>query len=218
MKITYYLEVTSSWCFWAEPTWSELKKRYDKNAELVWKIALMNPVDFPSTRAQCDWFYRRSSSVMCSSFMLNSAWLEPERRGDYRTPNLVAEAARALGVHDDRARLALSQAGLREGLKIGNLAEAVRVVATATGLDADLLRTHAESPATADRVDASTAEFFALRLTQRPAFLLEDAIGDRAVFSGLVALTPLVATIDAMLADTRAYAAHAAHFGAPPSA
>jgi hypothetical protein len=47
--------------------------------------------------------------------------------------------------------------------------------------------------------------------------VLTDAIGDKAVFSGLVRLEPLVATIDAMLADTAAYAAHAAHFGSPPS-
>jgi hypothetical protein len=38
------------------------------------------------------------------------------------------------------------------------------------------------------------------------------------VFSGLVRLEPLAATIEAMLADTAAYAAHRAHFGEPPAA
>jgi hypothetical protein len=65
-------------------------------------------------------------------------------------------------------------------------------------------------------VDASTAEFLAHRISQRPAFILEDAIGDKAVFSGLVAMEPLAATIDAMLSDTAAYASHAAHQGTPP--
>jgi hypothetical protein len=66
------------------------------------------------------------------------------------------------------------------------------------------------------RVDASTADFHSHRITQRPAFVLTDAIGDKAVFSGLVRIEPLAATIDAMLSDTAAYAAHAAHHGNPP--
>ncbi len=28
MRIVYFLEVISSWCHWAEPTWAELQKRY----------------------------------------------------------------------------------------------------------------------------------------------------------------------------------------------
>jgi len=37
------------------------------------------------------------------------------------------------------------------------------------------------------------------------------------VFSGLVRIEPLAATIDAMLADTAAYAAHTAHHGTTPA-
>jgi len=36
------------------------------------------------------------------------------------------------------------------------------------------------------------------------------------VFSGLVRIEPLIATVDAMLADTAAYASHKAHYGNPP--
>ena len=78
------------------------------------------------------------------------------------------------------------------------------------------LRERAGSAAVRDRVTASTAEFHTHRISQRPAFVLEDPIGDKAVFSGLVAAAPLAATIDAMLADTRAYASYAAHHGKPP--
>jgi predicted DsbA family dithiol-disulfide isomerase len=218
MKITYYLEIASSWCFWAEPMWAELKQRYAGKVEFEWKIALMSPSDFPSNREQCDWFYRRSGTVMRSPFMLSSGWLEPERKGDYRAPNLVAEAARDFGITDDRARLALSYAAMHEGRKVGDLTEAVAVASAACGLDPAELRIRAETAEVASRVQISTDEFHALRVTQRPAFLIEDPIGDRAVFSGLVALAPLCATFDAMLCDTAAYAAHAAHFGAPPKA
>ena len=96
---------------------------------------------------------------------------------------------------------------------------AVAIAAQAGGkkLDAKELRTAAESPAVRGRVEASTKEFFAHQISQRPAFVLESAISDKAVFSGVVKIEPLAATIDAMLADTAAYAAHKAHFGGPPA-
>lgn len=221
MKITYYLEIISSWCTWVEPTWAELKQRYAGRAEFEWRIALMSPADFPVSRAQTDWFYQRSGgTVMRSPFMLNSDWFEAERQGHYEAPNLVAEAARDFGFTGDEIRLALSRAAVRDGQKIGGLATAVAVAAKAGGkkLPAKKLRAAAESASVRARVDASTADFFAHQISQRPAFVLTDAIGDKAIFSGLVRLEPLVATIDAMLADTAAYAAHRAHFGSPPSA
>ena len=215
VTITYYLEVLSSWCAWAEPTWAELKRRYAGSVDFQWKIALMDPGDFPASREQCDWFFRRSGLVMRSPFMLNSGWVEPGRR-DYRAPDLVAEAGRDLGIEDDRLRLALAHAALRDGRRIGDLDEAL-AAAAAAGFDSAALRPLATSAAVQQRVAASTAEFHAHRINQRPSFVLTDAIGDKAVFSGLVQLPPLAATIDAMLADTAAYAAHAAHFGTPPS-
>ncbi|HXA81243.1 MAG TPA: DsbA family protein [Opitutaceae bacterium] len=218
MKITCYLDVLSSWCHWAEPAWAELKTRYAGRAEFAWKIALLSPGDFPVSREQEDWFFRRSGTIMRSPYMLNSGWVEPERKGLYPAPNFVAEAGRDFGFTDDRLRLALAHAALREGRKIGDMAEAIAVAAKATGLDGEKLWERAQSPAIEARVRASTAEFHALQITQRPAFVLEDPIGDKAVFSGLVTAAPLIAAIDAMLADTAAYAAHAAHFGQPPAA
>lgn len=217
MKITYYLEVLSSWCTWVEPVWAELKKRYEGRAEFHWKIALMNPQDFPVSREQCEWFYRRSGgTVMRSPFMLNSGWFEAERKGDYDAPNLVAEAGKDFGFTGDELRLAIAHAALREGRMVGDIAVAVAVAAQAGKIDAAQLRACAESAEIRARVDASTKEFFAHQINQRPSFILEDAIGDKAVFSGLVRLEPLVATIDAMLADTAAYASHAAHYGPVP--
>jgi predicted DsbA family dithiol-disulfide isomerase len=229
MRITYYVEVLSSWCHWVEPTWAELKRRYAGRAEFEWRIALMRPEDFPVSQAQCDWFYRRSGgTVMHSPYALNSGWFEAERKGHYEAPNLVAEAARDFGFNGDEVRLALAHAGVREGQKIGDLATAVQVAAKAgtrlrqgnasarQEIDAKKLRKAAESNVVKDRVATSTAEFLSHQINQRPAFVLTDAIGDKAVFSGLVRLEPLAATIDAMLADSAAYAAHAAHHGTAP--
>jgi len=215
LKVTYYLEVISSWCYWAEPTWAELKQRYAGKVEFGWKIAQMPAQAYPVSQSQCEWFYRRSGSIMRSPFMLNSGWFEPEIK-EYLAPNYVAEAAKDFGVTDDRVRLAIAHAALREGKKLGRLDVAVVVAAESAGLDAAKLKARAQSPEVAARTQAATAEFQALQVNQRPTFLIENAIGDRAVFSGLVKIDPLAAAIETMIADEAAYASWKAHFGEPP--
>ena len=215
VKITYYLEVISSWCFWAEPAWAELKQRYAGKAEFQWKIALMDESGLPKSREQCEWFYRRSGTIMRSPIMLNSGWFEPALK-EYVAPNLVAEAAKDFGVTDDRVRLAIANAALRDGRKVGRWEEATLVAAKAAGLDATALRKKSQSQEVETRARTTTAEFHGLQATQRPTFLLENNIGDRAVFSGLVVAPPLIAAIEAMLSDAAAYASHGAHFGSPP--
>lgn len=216
IKVTYYLEVISSWCYWAEPTWVELKRRYEANAEFGWKIALMPPEAYPVSKNQCDWFYRRSGSIMRSPFMLSSGWFEPEIK-QYLVPNYVAEAARDFGVTDDRVRLALATAGVREGKKVGRWEVAVPIAAQAAGLDEARLLARAKSPEVAARAQATTTEFNALQVSQRPAFLIENSIGDRAVFSGVARVEPLAAAIDALLCDQAAYKSWQAHFGGAPT-
>ena len=219
MKVTYYLEVTSSWCFWCEPMWVELKRRYEGRVEFAWKIAKMQPADWPVSRAQCEWFYRRSGTVTRSPFMLNSGWFDPVKPGTYPAAGYVAEAAKDFGFTGDEIRLALSHAGERDGEKVGRLDVAVAIAAKAGGkkLNAKKLRAAAESDAVAARIEASTQEFFAHQINQRPAFVITDDIGDKAVFSGLVKIEPLASAIDAMLADVAAYASFKAHFGGPPA-
>ena len=217
VKITYYLDVVSSWCYWAEPAWAELKQRYAQApVEFHWAIALLDESGMSKSRAQADWFYRRSGTIVRSPFMLNSGWLTHSK--EYLPPNCVAEAAKDFGVTDDRVRLALMEAAMREGRNVGDWDVSAAVASKVCGLDSAALLKKARSPEIERRVRATTAEFHALQVTQRPAFRLESNIGDRAVFSGLAKAEPLIATIDAMLSDAAAYASHAAHFGTPPDA
>jgi predicted DsbA family dithiol-disulfide isomerase len=216
ITVTYYLDVISSWCFWSEPAWAELKKRYEGRVEFAWKIALMDKSGLPTSRAQEEWFYRRSGMIMRSPFMLSSAWYEPILP-EYLAPNYVAEAARGLGINDDRVRLALANAGLRRGERFGEWEVAAEIGARASGLDAKKLLEHARSPEVDERARKSTAEFHALRVTQRPTFVIDSEIGDRAVFSGFARPDPFTAAIDSMLDDAEGYAAFTAHFGSPPA-
>jgi predicted DsbA family dithiol-disulfide isomerase len=175
----------------------------------------MDASGLPVSREQCEWFYRRSGTIMRSPTMLNAGWFEPELK-EYLAPNLVAEAARDFGATDDRVRLAVARAAVLDGRAMGRWEEAASVAAEAAGLDAAALLKRARSPDVEARARASTAEFYALKVTQRPTFVLENGIGDRAVFSGLAVAAPLAAAIEAMLHDAAAYASFAAHFGAPP--
>jgi len=215
IKITYYLDVISSWCYWAEPAWRELKQKYAKSpVEFNWVIALLDKSGLPKSRAQADWFYRRSGTIVRSPFMLKTGWMSG--LVEYLAPNCVAEAAKDFGVTDDQVRLALTEAALCAGKKVGKWDVSVAVAAWVANLDAAALLKTSRSPEIEKRVRTTTAEFHALQVTQRPAFVLKSNIDDRAVFSGLVKAGPIVAAIDAMLDDASAYAAHAAHFGSPP--
>jgi predicted DsbA family dithiol-disulfide isomerase len=216
MRITYYLEVISSWCHWAEPAWTALQQRYHGRVTFDWKLALMDSSGLPKSKAQCDWFYRRSGTLMRSPVMLNSGWFDPSLR-EYLAPNLVVQAAKEMGASDDRVRLAVARAALLDGAPVGQWAIAAGIGAAAAGLDADELLRRAQSSEVLAVARATTAEFHTLQALQRPAFLLENAIGDRAMFSGLARVEPLAAALDAMLDDAAGYRCHAAHFGAPPS-
>lgn len=216
ITVTDYLEVVSSWCFWSEPTWAELKKRYEGRVAFQWKIALMDPSGLPTSREQEQWFYRRSGMMNRSPFMLNTDWYDASLK-EWLAPNFVAEAAKDFGINDDRVRLALSNAALREGKKVADWDVSVEVAAGAAKLDKSKLLQAAKSDAVEKRVRASTAEFHAMQVTQRPTFVVDTAIGDRAVFSGVVKLEPIAVTIESMLEDAEFYTAHKAHFGDPPS-
>lgn len=219
VSVTYFIEVLSSWCHWTEPAWSELRQRYTGRVDFSWRVALMRPEDFPVSTEQCDWFYRRSGTHVNSPYMLNSGWFEADRAGHYEAPNWVAEAGRDfVGDEDERVRIALANAAMREGKRIGDLETSVEIAAATIGVDAGQLQTAAQSETVQNRVAASTQCFFDHQLSQRPAFIIENTIGDKATFSGLWTAGPLVATIDAMLADATRYETFAAHGGEPPTA
>ena len=215
ITVTDYLDVVSSWCFWSEPTWVALKNRYDGRVTFQWKIALMDPTGLPASREQEQWFYRRSGIMNRSPFMLNTDWYDASLK-EWLAPNFVAEAAKDFGINDDRVRLALSRAALREGKKVSDWNVCADVAASAAKIDKAKLLHAAQSPAVEKRIRESTAEFHAMQISQRPAFVIDSEIGDRAILSGIVKLEPIAATIDSMLDDAQFYAAYKAHHGDPP--
>jgi predicted DsbA family dithiol-disulfide isomerase len=213
--VTDYLDVVSSWCFWSEPTWAELKKRYEGRVAFRWKIALMDPSGLPTSREQEQWFYRRSGIMNRSPFMLTTDWYDASLK-EWLAPNSVAEAAKDFGITDDRVRLALGHAALREGKKVADWNVCAEIGAAAGKIDKGKLLNVAKSAEVEKRIRASTAEFRGMQINQRPTFVIDTEIGDRTIFSGVIKLEPIAATIESMLDDAEFYAAHKAHFGDPP--
>ena len=121
---------------------------------------------------------------------------------------------------DDRVRLAIAHAALRDGQPVGRWEISARVATEAAPeqLDFERLLDRAHEPAVEVRARDATADFHRLGVTQRPTFVLENAGGDRAILSGLASLAPLIAVTDALLADELTQIFYAAHHGGPPPA
>lgn len=208
VKLLHYLDVMSSWCFYAEPHLDRLREKYGSRLEYDWRIALVTE-NMPggNTREQMEWYYKRSGSI--SGTYLNPDW----NQGPHTTveANLAAEAARELGFTDDLVRRALAREALIEGLPIYHKGVAADVVAAVTGIEAGRILTLMNSPKLRERVKQTGQEFASFHIDQRPAFVLRSSIGDTAIFSGIWTFEPLDATISSMLRDVDAYAKFAAN-------
>lgn len=204
VKLRYYTDVLSSWCWYCEPKLAEVRAKYGSRLSFEWRIALVK--DLPQSRGQVEWFYKRSGGI--SGMRLNPGWYQGPF--DSRDVNLAAEAARDLGFEDDRVRLALARAALVEGVPVQYKNAAALLVASVTGVEPARIVRLMESSAVNERIDQSEREFAGLGVDQRPTFVLRSSIGDAAIFSGVWTAEPLDAAIGAMLRDVDKYAAFAA--------
>src|SRR5262252_10631913 len=106
----------------------------------------MDPSSLPVSREQEQWFYRRSGMIMRSPFMLKTDWYDPSLP-EWLAPNCVAEAAKDFGFTDDRVRLAIARAALREGKNIADWNVAAEIGAEAGGMEVGKLLERAKSQA-----------------------------------------------------------------------
>ena len=208
LHLTYYVDVLSSWCFVAEPALAAVREKYADRLAYEWRIAFLfngGPMGYsPQLSA---WQYRRNKSV--SGMTLNPAWRESANDTTWWA-NLATEAARGLGVTDDRVRLAISRAAMADGEHVGRRDVAVDVAVRAGGLDRAELEREMDRPRTAERMWTSTNDYRGMRLDVLPVFLLRDSIGDTAVLSGLFQTATLLRCADEMIAAVDGYASYGA--------
>ncbi len=214
MEVDYYFDVCSCWCALADEAVLAVRERYGNRVPIVWKIALINngePIE--AGLAQELWYYDRCEAASGRRF--NHRWIEKPGQTTF-VPNAVIYAARKLGkgrqVHD-----ALTAAGLDRGEPILRREAALDIAVTASGLDRQALEAGMDDPTARAEIAAWTAEFNTYRVDQRPTFVMRSAIGDTVILSGLYRAEPLIAAIDAMIADEEAYKRFAAtHDQIPP--
>lgn len=212
VRITYYLDVISSWCHYVEPVWKDLKEIFGDDLETDWQIALIPEEGLPGSVAEEEWYYRRSGILTRQSVPLNSGWIDLSLK-EYLIPNLVAVVCRDLGYEGDDVRLAITEAALYRGEKVGTLEVSASVAAGVSGLSEEAIIRQARNGEAEKKIRQSTSRFHSYGINQRPAFFLESEIEDRAIFSGLIKPEPLITTIHAMMEDVKAYRAWSAHMG-----
>jgi predicted DsbA family dithiol-disulfide isomerase len=205
VKMIYYLDILSSWCFFAEDAIAKIKSRFGADLEYEWRIAALRdgkPLGY--SPEVLGWYYKRSQTL--SGTLLNVAWIESESDSTW-WPNVAAEAARSLGQTDDKVRLALSRAGMVEGQHVHHRDVAERVAAAASGLDSGALHTAMDDPAIVSRIHATTAEYRALPVNVVPTFVISNTIGDVNLLSGTFRYEPIAACVEQLVADAKSYAA-----------
>jgi predicted DsbA family dithiol-disulfide isomerase len=208
LQLTHYVDVLSSWGFVAESALATLRKQHGDRLAYEWRIAfLFNGGRMGYSPALAAWQYRRLEAV--SGLKLNPAWRESSDDTTWWA-NLATEAARGLGVLDDRVRLAMSRAAMVDGEHVGRREVAVSVAVRASGLAKVELEEEMERPRTLERMWTSTNELRGMRLDVQPVFVLRNSIGDAAVLSGLFRPETFMSCASEMLAAVDGYAAYGA--------
>jgi predicted DsbA family dithiol-disulfide isomerase len=208
LQLTYYVDVLSSWCFVAERALTALREQHGDRLAYEWRIAFLfngGPMGYSPELAA--WQYRRLEAV--SGVTLNPAWRESSADTTWWA-NLATEAARGLGVTDDRVRVAMARAAMVDGEHVGRREVALSVAARASGLAADELAREMELARTLERMWTSTNELRGMRLDVQPVFVFRNSIGDAAVLSGLFRPETLMGCASEMLAAVDSYAAYGA--------
>ena len=172
---------------------------------MKWEISLISAGAMSKSPEEQEGYYRRSEYVTKQKRKLNSGWFDPAIKGEYLAPNLTAIACRELGSEGDDVRLALTERSLLDGKKVGNWDISVEIAAEHSKLDQSLILKTAQAKETLAIARKTTQAFLDLGVTQRPTFLIESEIGDRAVISGLIQYEPIASTINAMIHDVEAY-------------
>ncbi|MBV8082749.1 MAG: DsbA family protein [Candidatus Eremiobacteraeota bacterium] len=204
LKLIYYMDVLSSWCFAAEEPLARLRERLGGRLDYDWRIAYLfggGPMGYG--RQLSDWYYGRLKTI--TGITLNGSWREAADDTTWYA-DLAAQAARELGCTDDRVRLALTRAAMVDGNHLGKRDVAIAVAAQAAGLSAKEIEHAMDDPATTEHMRQTTEEFAKLGVAMQPAFVLRSDIADMAVLSGLVRYETLSSCADEMLDASSKYA------------
>jgi predicted DsbA family dithiol-disulfide isomerase len=205
MKLTFFLDVLSLWCFYAMRSVERLEAEFGSRLEVTWKPAPIRgdrPLGYGSKENAR--FYARAEEI--TGERLDPTWLEGPLTGT-REANLAALAAAHLGRTGLEVPAALMRAAMEQGRPVGRRQEAAIVAAQAAGLDPYELEGAMDDEAVIAAFHQGNAEMATFGVDQRPVLVFENVIPDRAILSGVWALEPMRAIVATMLRDEERFLA-----------
>jgi 2-hydroxychromene-2-carboxylate isomerase len=202
IKMVHYFYTLSSWSLVAEDAVQEVRDRFGDQIEYDWRVAI---TDYggagPYPRAKLQFFYDRLERA--TGKHINLDWW---REGyDWLVPDRVIAAARLLGATGNETRLAIARAGLVDGLSITEIDVAIEVAYRASGIDPRDLRIMLDDPQTMLYLFERSREFEQSGVAVRPAIVMTNDLGDRAVLSGIWNAEPILTAAQALLTDEMSY-------------
>ncbi len=201
--VNHYLYILSTWCLVAEEAIGRMRERFGSSISYDWHIACTDyETNTQLTLAQLEFYYARLE-VATGQHMTTNWWYEGY---DWLVPDRMTIAARRLGVTDNSVRLALSNAGLREGRRITMPDVALKVAAEAGALRTDSLRKAFDEPQTVIELFRQSSEFRDSGVSLRPALVISNDLGDRIILSGIWTEEPIMSAVEALLRDEVSYA------------
>lgn len=210
MKVTAVFDVLSHWCLAAWPAFEAARAELgpERVELLIAPISNGFPMGLPAAHER--WFYERGT--LAYGMELHADWYE-----DNRTTTLWANAA-VIAASDLGADLAETahgtmRAAMEQGGLLGRRDVAVETVARLAELDAHALDRLIGSSEVGRQLNAANALLAAWHCAERPSWRIENASGDFVTMQGVWQTAPVLACIQALQSDERAYA----QAGTPPA-
>ncbi|MDP9025509.1 MAG: hypothetical protein M3N13_09060 [Candidatus Eremiobacteraeota bacterium] len=204
VKITHYLYILSSWSFVAEDAMQKVRARFATDLQYEWRIA---STDYGGMgrlpRRDLEFYYARLEAA--TGRAMNLGWWRENY--DWLVPDRTAVAARLLGATGSEVRLALAAAGLERGENITHRDTAIAIACSASGLQPAALAAQFDHASTHLAMYAEMQQFRASGVNLRPAFVLENELGDIVALSGIWNVEPLESAVNALLTDEKSYKA-----------
>ncbi len=215
LKIDYFLDALSQWCYISDRAILRIRMRYGNRLLINYHFVPISGRDPIYVNGQGQRLaYDRSEFI---TGIHTTPWLRDEPRSTWDA-NASILAVASMGIDVERVRSCVSSAALERGLPLGDRGEAASLLAAEFGLERSRIEEVMQSPAICDALDASGGEFAQHGLTVRPAFVLENEIGDRVILNGGWRESLFVEAIDSLLADAAGYEWYEKHVASMPNA
>ena len=200
MRATVFIDVLSHWCLAAVPAIRVLTE-LTPNVEIVLAPIKGNaPAGY--TNEMMRWWLERGA--LAYGRKLRADWCEGPQ-----TTSWFANAIASIGGEENgeplRAAHAVMSGALEQGLKLGRADECFEFMARYLKTNASEIGKRVADPALAAKLDGGNRRLREAGADERPTFLLEGEIGDRALLKGLWQKELVAAAGLAILHDERAY-------------